>query len=339
MASMRVARYSLRRVLLMVPVLLGVTVITFVLTRVMPGNPIDRIASSYIPEARIKELKREAGLEDPLYVQFCRYVYRLPRGDLGTSFVSGLPVAKELRQRFPATLELTTYGMLISILVGVAIGVMAAANRGGIIDHAVRLIAVSGYSVPSFWLGLILIYGLFFKLGIAPAPLGRIPPQVSAPEEITGLYTVDALLTRNMPALLASAHGLMLPVLTLAFGALAPIARITRSEMVDALDSEYIRTARSLGLPRSRSLHYALRNGLLPIITMAASIYGYLLSGSVLIESIFAWPGMGQYAFNAIVSSDYTAVQGYIILVTFSYLFLYLILDILYSALDPRVTY
>ncbi len=336
---MRVARYAIRRVVLVIPVLLGVTFISFVLTRVMPGNPIDRITSVYVPEARIEELKREAGLEDPVYIQYLRYIGGLIKGDLGTSFITGLPVASELAQRFPATFELTTYGMLLTMLIGIGMGMLAAANRDGFLDHIVRVISVAGYSMPVFWLGLVLIFVFFFKLRLAPAPLGRIPPMVPAPADITGLYTIDSLVAGDWTALAASARALVLPVVTLALSSLAPIARITRSEMVEALDSEYVRTARSLGLPQPTVLRYTLRNGLLPILTMAASIYGYLLSGSVLIEVIFAWPGMGQYAFNAIVNSDYTAVQGYIILITFSYLSLYLVLDIAYSVLDPRVQF
>jgi ABC-type dipeptide/oligopeptide/nickel transport system permease component len=333
------ARYAFRRVVLMIPVLLGVTLITFVLTRVMPGNPIDRITSVYVPAARIEELKREAGLGDPVYLQYAKYVGGLLHGDLGTSFMTGLPVATELVRRFPATFELTTYGMLLTVLIGTGMGMIAAVKRDGLLDQLVRVISVTGYSMPVFWLGLILAFIFFFKLGLAPAPLGRIDPGVAAPVKITGLYTVDSLLTGDWVAFVASTRALMLPVASLVLSSLAPIARITRSEMVEALDSEYVRTARSLGLPQSRVLRYTLRNGLLPIMTMAASIYGYLLGGSVLIETIFAWPGMGQYAFNGIANNDYTVVQGYIVLVTFTYLVLYLVLDIAYSALDPRVQY
>jgi peptide/nickel transport system permease protein len=336
---MRTVRYAFRRIALFIPVLLGVTLITFVLTRVMPGNPIDRLVSAYIPEARIEELKREAGLEDPLYVQYFRYVGGIMKGDLGTSFLTGRPVMGELVQRFPATFELTTYAMVFGSLIGIAMGMVAAVNRDGLIDHTVRVVSVIGYSVPIFWLGLLLTYVFFFRLRLAPAPLGRISPDVAAPAKLTGLYIVDSLIAGNWAALLSSARALMLPVASLAISALAPIARITRSEMVDALDSQYVKSAKALGLPRFTVLGYTLRNGLLPIMTMTASIYAFLLGGSVLIESIFAWPGMGQYAFNAIVNSDYTAVQGYILIVTFAYLVLYLLLDIAYSILDPRVQY
>jgi peptide/nickel transport system permease protein len=336
---MGVKRYAIRRLALVIPVLLGVTLIAFLLTRVMPGNPIDRITSRYIPAARIAQLKIEAGLEDPIYVQYLRYVWNLMHGDLGTSFVTGLPIATELLQRLPATLELTAYALILAVVVGVGLGIVAATHRDGPIDHLVRVVAVAGYSMPVFWLGLILAFVFFYQLRIAPAPLGRIDPHVSAPQMVTGMYTVDSLVEGNWQAFVASARALALPVVSLALSSLAPIARMTRSEMVDELESEYIRTARSLGLSRARILGYALRNGLLPIITVAGSIFGYLLSGSVLIESVFAWPGLGQYAFNAIVSSDYTAVLGYIILVTFSYVGVYLVLDILYTAIDPRVRY
>jgi ABC-type dipeptide/oligopeptide/nickel transport system permease component len=335
----KVLRYAFQRLMLLVPVLLGVTLITFILLRVIPGDPIERVTSEFVPRARIEQLKKEAGLKDPLYVQYLRYTARLVRGDAGTSFVTGLPVTSELAEVFPATFELTAYGMLLTVLAGTILGVMAAVKRDSVIDHGVRAMAVAGFSIPLFWLGLILIYFVFFRLNLVPAPLGRIEPLVPSPSRITGLYTVDALLTGNWTALASSIRMLILPVVTLAASALAPVARMTRSEMIEALDSDYVRTAKSLGLSQKKILQQALRNGSLPIVTMIASIYGFLLSGSVLIESVFSWPGMGQYAFNAIGNSDYNAVQGYILFVTFAYVIVYLVLDLTYHVLDPRVQF
>jgi peptide/nickel transport system permease protein len=332
-----VARYAVRRLVLLVPVLLGVSVLAFVLLRAIPGDPIERMASEFVPRARVEQLRREAGLTDPLYVQYVRYVARLARGDAGTSFQSGLPVTAELAEAFPATFELTTYAMLLTAVAGVGLGVMAAVRRDGWVDHAVRVVSVAGLSVPLFWLGLLLIYLLYYKLDLLPGPLGRIEPLVPPPAKVTGLYTVDALVTGNWPALRSSTRMLILPVLTLTASAIAPLARITRTEVLEALDSDYVRAARSLGLAPRTVLRKAVRNGLLPIVTVMATIYGYLLSGSILVESIFAWPGMGQYAFNAIGSSDYNAVQGYILAVTFVYVVIYLALDVVYHALDPRV--
>lgn len=336
---MKVLRYILWRLLLLLPVLLGVTLIAFLLLRVIPGNPIDRVTSDFVPQARIEQLKREAGLTDPLHVRYLRYIARLLRGDAGTSFVTGLPVTFELAEAFPATLELTTYSMILAVLAGIALGVLAALKRDSIVDHVVRATAVAGFSIPLFWLGLMLIYLVFFRLNLVPGPLGRIEPLVQPPIRVTGLYTVDALLGGNWTALVSSVRMLILPVVTLTASAVAPVARMTRSEMIDALDSDHVRTAKSLGLPRSKVLQQALRNGLLPVVTMIASVYGFLLSGSVLVESVFSWPGMGQYAFNAISNSDYNAVQGYILFVTFAYVLIYLVLDVAYHLLDPRVQF
>jgi peptide/nickel transport system permease protein len=334
---MRVARYAIRRLALLVPVLFGVSVIAFLLLRVIPGDPVERMVSEFVPRARVEQLKREAGLTDPLPVQYGRYIGRLFRGDAGTSFVTGHPVAAELAEAFPATLELTTYAMLLSVVAGLGLGVMAAVRRDGVVDHAVRVLSVAGFSVPLFWLGLLLIYVLYFKLGLLPGPLGRIEPLVPPPARLTGLYTLDGLITGNWTALNSSTRMLILPVVTLSASAIAPLARMTRAEVLEALDSEYVRAARALGLAERMIRRKAIRNGLLPIITVIASTYGYLLSGSVLVESIFAWPGLGQYAFNAIANSDYNAVQGYILVVTVVYVLIYLALDIAYHALDPRV--
>jgi ABC-type dipeptide/oligopeptide/nickel transport system permease component len=334
---LKLLRYTLWRLLLLIPVLFGVSLITFILMRVIPGNPIDRLMSDFVPPARIEQLKQEAGLKDPLYIQYLRYGGRLLHGDAGTSFITGQPVSSELMQAFPATFELTTYSMLVIVMVGIPLGILAALRRETVIDHVVRGMSVAGFSMPLFWLGLILVYVFFFRLNLVPGPLGRIEPLVQAPAHITGLFTADALLTGNWAALVSSLRVLILPVVTLATSAIGPLARMTRSEVIEALDSDYIHAARSLGLSQALILTYALRNGLLPVITMIASIYGYLLSGSVLTESIFSWPGLGEYAFNAIANSDYNAVQGYFLLVAFMYVIVYLIMDIAYHMLDPRV--
>ncbi len=336
---MRIMRYAVRRLLFVVPVLFGVSLITFILLHVIPGNPIDRITSIYIPEARIEELKREAGFADPIYVQFSRYMGRLIHGNAGTSFVTGRSVKSELSEVFPATFELTTLGILLAVVIGTPLGILAAVKRDSVIDHVVRVVAVLGFSVPLFWLGLLLIYFVFYLLNIVPGPFGRIEPLIEPPDHITGLYILDSLLTRNWETLISSIRVLILPVATLVASAMAPIARMVRSEMIEALDSDYIRTAKSLGLPRKTVLFWAMRNALLPNITMTGSIYGYLLGGSVLIETVFAWPGMGKYAFEAIANNDYPSVQGYILLVTFMYVVIYLLLDILYCILDSRIRF
>ncbi len=334
------ATYVARRLILLVPVLLGVTIVTFALTRIIPGNPIDRMISPLASnEVRVR-VAAENGLTDPLWVQYLRYIRNVLRGDLGDSFVTSQPVLKDLTSRFAATFELTGWAMLLALAVAVPLGIAAAVWRDTWVDHLSRVIAVVGVAMPVFWLGLLAIYVFFYRLHWLPAPQGRIPPVVQPPSRLTGLYTIDALLTGNWSALRASAEALVMPATVLAFAVMAPLARMTRSGMVEALEADYTRAARSLGLSeRSVVLRHALRNAILPLVTMTAIVYGYLLGGIVLIENIFAWPGLGRYVFNAITSSDYPAVQGFILYATTVYVLLFLLVDVLYVLFDPRVRY
>jgi peptide/nickel transport system permease protein len=327
-----------RRIALLIPVLLGVTLVTFFLTHVIPGNPIASLVSPLASPAERHQLIVQNGLNQPIFVQYIHYLGNLLHGNLGTSFTTSHSVLSDLTSRFGATLELTLYAMLLALLIGVPLGILAAVRRGRLVDHVARVLAVSGIALPVFWTSLMLLYLLFFRAHILPAPYGRIDPSVSPPTDITGLYTVDSLLAGNWAALGSSAKALILPVCVLAFAVMAPIARITRSGMIEALDSDYVRAARSLGLSRRTViLRHAFRNALLPLITMIAVLWGYLLGGVVLVENIFAWPGLGQYVFNAISSSDYPAVQGFILYATTIYVLLFLIVDLLFLAIDPRV--
>lgn len=327
-----------RRLILLIPVLLGVTLVTFFLTHVIPGNPIAELLSPQATPAQRHALFVKFGLDKPIFVQYVDYIWQLLHGNFGTSFVTGHPVLSDLTSRFGATVELTFYAMLLALIVGIPLGILSAVRRGKVIDHVSRVLAVSGIALPVFWTSLMLLYLLYLKAHILPAPYGRINPLVTPPQDITGLYTIDSLLTGNWAALNSAVDQLILPVCVLAFGVMAPIARITRSGMIEALDADYVRAARSLGLSsRKVILGHAFRNALLPLITMVAVLYGYLLGGVVLVENIFAWPGLGQYVFNAITSSDYPAVQGFILYATVIYVFLFLVVDLLYVAIDPRV--
>jgi peptide/nickel transport system permease protein len=330
--------YAARRLVLLVPVLLGVTLVTFALTRVIPGNPIDQLVSPLASQEQRQHLISEHGLDQPIYEQYVAYIRDLLHGDLGTSFVTSQPVLTDLVTRFPATLELTLYAMLAAISFGVPLGIASAVHANRWVDHVSRVISVSGIALPVFWTSLTLLYLLFFRLHVLPAPYGRIDPAIPSPTHITGLFTIDSLLTGNWAAFRSSVGALILPVAVLAFAVMAPIARITRSGMLEALESDYVRAARSLGLSeRVVVLHHALRNALLPLITMIAVVYGYLLGGVVLVEEIFAWPGLGRYVFDGITSSDYPAVQGFILYATTIYVVLFLIVDLLYMAIDPRI--
>ncbi|MDE2791187.1 MAG: ABC transporter permease [Paracoccaceae bacterium] len=327
-----------RRLLLLVPVLLGVTVVTFTLTRIIPGNPIDLMVSPLASAETRERIAENAGLNDPLWVQYFRYIGGVTRGDFGDSFVTDQPVLADLTSRFMPTFELTLFAMLLAVILAVPLGIASAVWRGTWIDHVSRLLAVFGVAMPVFWVSLVAIYVFFFLLNWLPAPQGRIGVIITPPATITGLYTVDALLTGDWKALRSSVQSIVLPASVLAFAAMAPLARMTRASMIEALDADYTRAARALGLSeRSVVFRHALRNAILPVITMIAIVYGYLLGGVVLVENVFAWPGLGRYVYNAIASSDYPALQGFILYSTTAYVLLFLLVDILYVILDPRV--
>jgi peptide/nickel transport system permease protein len=246
----------------------------------------------------------------------------------------------DLTSRFMATFELTSIAMLLAIVVAVPLGIAAAVWRDTWVDHLSRLLAVVGVAMPVFWVGLLAIYVFFYRLHWLPAPQGRLSPLIEPPRTLTGFYTIDALLTGQWTALRYASEALVLPAAVLAFAVMAPLARMARSGMIEALEADYTRAARSLGLAeRSVVLRHALRNAILPLLTMTAIVYGYLLGGVVLVENIFAWPGLGRYVFNAITSSDYPAVQGFILYATTVYVLLFLLVDVLYVVLDPRVRY
>lgn len=329
-----------RRLLLLVPVLFGVTLITFVLTRVIPGNPIDLMVDPMAgPEVRAQIIEK-FGLNDPVLTQYAHYIGQIFRGDLGDSFVTSQPVISDLSSRLLPTIELTLAAMVFAIGIAVPLGIAAAVWRDRWVDHLARVIAVAGVGMPVFWVGLVAIYVFYFQLQWLPAPQGRITTYIDPPLAITGLYTLDSLLTGNWPAFKASFAALIMPASVLAFAAMAPIARMTRVGMIEALDADYTRAARALGLTtRSVIFRHAFRNALLPLLTMTAFVYGYMLGGVVLIENIFAWPGLGRYVFVAITSSDYPAIQGFILYSTTAYVLLFLLVDVLYVVLDPRVRF
>lgn len=337
---MRLLRYGLRRLLFVIPVLLAALFLTFALTRIVPGNPIDRVAGPYVSDERRAEMKHQAYLDRPFYTQFGLYVRDLVHGKLGVSYSTAQDVSKDLKQRFPASFELVTYAMLLAVLVAVPLGIAAAVKKDSWIDHLARVFSVSGVSMPIFWLGLILLYVFFYKYQLLPGPVGRTGSATSDFDEITGILTIDTLIRGDFATFWEVVKALVLPCVTLAFVAMAPIARFTRASMAEVLESDYVRTARSLGLPyRVVVRKNALKNALIGILTIIAAVYGYALGGEVLVEIIFNWPGLGQYSYNAILASDFPAIQGFVLLVTFIYMMIYLVLDLATAALDPRIQY
>lgn len=326
-----------RRSFAAIPSVLGVVVLTFILTRALPGDPAAYFAGPAASQEAIEQIRETLGLNRSLPEQFFIYVGELFRGDLGRSLTTGQTVLSDLLTRLPASLELTLAGLLFSLIFAIPLGTLAATRPNSWIDHAVRLLATAGVSLPTFFTGLLLIYICYFLLGVAPAPLGRLSILYSPPEAITGLYLVDSLLAGDFSTFWAALSQLMLPAITLGLFALAPLARVTRAAMLAVLSSDFIRTARANGLSTTTVLFvYAFRNALLPIVTTLGVVFSFLLGANVLVEQVFSWPGIGSYAISALVASDYAAVQGFVLTMALLYVGLNLLIDLLYVVIDPR---
>lgn len=329
---------TLKRLASALPTLAGVLVITFLITRALPGDPAAFFAGPAATQEAVAEIRQKLGLDRSLPVQFGYYVRNLSRGDLGQALSTGQPVSTELLQRLPASLELTLCGILLAIAAGVPLGILAATRPGSWIDQACRLLATLGVSLPSFFLGLLLIYIFYYRLGWSPAPLGRLDVFAFPPEKITGFYLADTLLRGDLATFRSAFAQLILPSVTLGLFALAPLARMTRAAMLEALASDYVRAARANGLSPSRILlAYALRNALLPVVTTLGMVFSYLLGINVLVEKVFAWPGIGSFSFEALLAGDYNSVQGFILTMGVLFVLLNLTIDLLYGVIDPRV--
>ncbi len=327
-----------RRMLLVIPNLIGVIIVTFLLTRALPGDPAAYFAGPAATKDAIEQVRKQLGLDKPLVLQFGDYVGDLAKGNLGTSLTTGQPVLTELRNRLPASAELTLFGLLLSMAIAIPLGILAAVKQGSWIDHTCRVVATAGVSLPVFFTGLLLVYFFYFKLGWSPAPLGRLDVFSSPPPSITGFYLIDSLLTGQFETLRAALSQLLLPGMTLCIFSLAPIARMTRASMLAVLASEFVRTARASGLDsRTVIITYAFRNAMLPVVTTLGMVFSFLLGANVLVEKVFAWPGIGSYAIEALISSDFAPVQGFVLTMAILYVALNLIIDILYGVIDPRV--
>lgn len=326
-----------KKLVWMLPVALGVVTVTFFVARILPADPI----ALYLPPDAGPEIRAEMrsrlGLDQPLIAQYGQFLSNLLRGDLGVSFVTGRNVTADLWDRLPATFELGLLGILLAVIIGIPLGVIAALYRDRVPDFIARFLNLCGLAMPQFWLGLILLWIFAVQLGWLPGPQGRLPVGFDTPPRITGLVLPDALLSGNWDTLVAGARQLALPVFVLAFSSAAPIARMTRNAMLEALQSDYVRTAIAMGhygpvVP----FKYALRNALLPTITTLGGVVGFVFSGVILVESIFAWPGIGSYALQAIQMSDFTGLQGFVIYAALLNTFTYVLVDMLYVAIDPR---
>jgi ABC-type dipeptide/oligopeptide/nickel transport system permease component len=330
-----------KRLIGVVPSMIGVVIVTFLLSHALPGDPAAYFAGPAANAESIAEVRAKLGLDKSLPVQFVHYLNDLLRGNLGNSLTTGQPVLKDLLDRMPASIELTLFALLFAVGVALPLGVWAATRPDSPADHLCRALVSVGAAFPTFFLGLLLIYIFYFLLGIAPQPVGRINELLyTPPPRITGAFAVDSLLAGDWSAFRASLAQLVLPAISLGMFALAPIARITRAAMIQALGSDFIRTARASGLPARKILiTYAFRNALLPVTNVLGMVFSFLLGGSVLIEQVYGWQGIGAYAVSAVIASDYAAVQGFVLMMALLYVLLNLVVDLLATAIDPRVRF
>jgi peptide/nickel transport system permease protein len=327
-----------RRLLLGLPALFGVVVVSFALTRLLPGDPAVYFAGAAPTPEAIADLRRTLLLDRPLPLQFAAYLGDLLHGNLGRSLVTGQPVLQDLSTRFPATLELTITAIALALVIAVPLGVTGAMRKGSAIDHICRMVSTTALSLPSFFTGLLLVFVFYYLLGVSPAPLGRLAPMGFPPPERTGFMIMDAILAHDWAACRDAAAHLILPALALAIAGVGPLTRITRSAMLAVLSSDFIRAARAYDLPRWKLVYaYALRNAMLPVLTTAGVVFSFLISANVVVEKVFSWPGIGSYALEALVASDYAAVQGFVLAVATLYVLINIAIDILYGIVDVRV--
>ncbi|PWR23798.1 ABC transporter permease [Zavarzinia compransoris] len=328
----------LKRLATAIPSLIGVIIVTFLLTRVLPGDTAAYFAGPAASAEAIEEIRVKLGLDKSLPEQFVDYVGGLVSGDLGMSLTTGQPVVKDIVERLPASAELTLLGLFVAIAIAVPLGILAAVRQGSWVDHLCRIVATAGVSLPVFFTGLLLVYVFYYQLGWAPAPLGRLDVFAVAPDPITGFLLIDTLLVGDGETFLAALAQLAVPAATLGIFALAPITRITRASMLSVLSSEFVRTARASGLsPYKVVVAYAFRNAMLPVVTTLGMVFSFLLGANVLVEKVFAWPGIGSYAVEALIASDYAPVQGFVLAMAILYVLLNLLIDLLYGIIDPRV--
>lgn len=330
--------YIFRRLLMIIPVLIGVSILAFLLIHLIPGNPAVAMLGERATPERVAHLEEALGLDDPLYVQYGRFMGQILQGDFGRSIHSNSPVLWEMGQRFPATIELTIAAMIIAIVVGMGAGIISAVKPYSIFDHFSMGTALVGVSMPIFWLGLMLIYLFGVKLGLLP-PSGRLDVTIEL-ETITNIYVLDAIITGNWVALKDALRHLIMPAVALGTIPMAMIARMTRSSMLEVMRQDFVRTARAKGLPEKTIVFkHALKNAFLPVLTVIGLQFGYLLGGAVMTEWIFSWPGIGRWMFMAIGARDFPIVQGGILLIATVFVFVNLIVDVLYSYVDPRIRY
>jgi peptide/nickel transport system permease protein len=332
------AQYAFKRFCTIIPVLVGISIIVFGFIHLIPGDPAVTMLGERATPERIQEVRIQLGLDQPLYTQYGIYVGKILRGDLGTSILRGDPVLHDLMRRFPATVELALTAILIAVLIGIPAGIVSAVWRNSVFDGCSRLIALTGVSMPIFWLGLMLAWVFGVMLGWLPTGF-RLGTSITL-TPVTHFNLLDSLITGNGAAFTASLRHLILPAVALSTIPMAVINRMTRASLLEVLSQDYIRTAEAKGLPRRGViLRHAMRNALLPVMTVTGLQVGRLLAGAILTETIFSWPGIGLWIYEAIQARDYPIVQGATLFIATIFVMVNLLTDCLYAAVDPRITY
>ena len=331
--------YIVRRIFLAVIVLVGMSLFTFIISHAIPGDPARLASGVHAKAEQVESLRRQMGLDKPLPVQYLIYMKGLLRGDMGVSVMTRRPVADELFQYLPATVELSVFALLISVIAGVFLGVVSAVRRNSVIDHFLRVFSLIGASIPLFWLGLLFLILFYKQFNILPIG-GRIGIELNPPTKITGLYILDSILSGDWLALKSSIAHIILPSITLGYSSMGIFTRMARSCVLEVLGTDYIRTARAKGLEENIVIYkHALRNAVLPLITLVGLQCAYLLGGTVLAETIFSWPGLGSYSVTSITNLNFPGIMGVTLTITTIFVAINLITDLCYAIADPRIVY
>jgi peptide/nickel transport system permease protein len=336
---MKILLYILRRLIYLIPVAVGVLVIIFIIGRIVPADPLGFFIGQEADQALINQVRHDLHLDESIPVQFYYYLLDIKNGSLGMSWSTRNPVSQDLSLKLPATFELILVSLLFTVLIAIPLGVLAAVKRDSFGDHFSRLFSLSGVAIPGFWIGLMLIYFLYYLLDWAPAPMGRIQMGLQV-KPVTGFYMIDTLWAGDFAAFKSTCLHLVLPVFSIAFHNLALLTRLVRSSMIEVLNSDYIQAARAQG-QKAKRIHYrlALKNAMLPPITQIGQMAGTLIGGAVIIEIVFAWPGAGRWAIDGALAGDFAPIQAFAVIVAIARVLLFLIADICYTILDPRISF
>ncbi len=333
---MAILRFLLRRLVLVVPLLLAVVFFTFMLVRIGGQDPVARIAGPTATQGEIDTIRSELGLDKPLFAQFAIYLGLVARGDLGRSWISNRPVLSDIVERMPVTLELMLWGVGLGALVGIPVGLFAASRPNRMFDQLSRGISLLGFSIPTYWLGLVMLFVFFYLLDWAPPGMGRVSLMLTPPPRVTGSYLIDGLIAADWEVVHSAAAQLVLPVLCVAIISAAPIIKQTRAIALEVSASDYVRYARAAGLPRRQVQQMVLRNSRTPVITYVGTELTGLVGSTSLIEYVFAWGGLGQYGLNAIIAGDFVAIQGYVLFLAMFSVIVFVVVDLAVMILEPR---